>query len=532
MTFLPIVERELRVRSRLKSTYRFRLFAAVAAILFVGVLMLVSEGMTAGGNVGQGMFLVLAWAAFIYCLMEGARNTADCLSEEKRAGTLGLLFLTDLKGYDVVLGKLMATSLNSFYGLLAIFPPLGIPLIMGGVTVGEFWRLVLVLIMTLLFSLSAGMFVSALSRDERRAWGGTALIVGAVTMGPPMFNALLPGPQILVGPALAFQAMFDAHYQAAPGWYWNTIGSLASLSAALLASASFILPRAWHDRPAGAGTRSRWAPRTPDEPRARALRQSLLDVNPVVWLAARGERQRFIVWTAVLVVSALGIVLWSMAAGSRPVAISILVIFLLLHLGLSMWVASEACSLFAGARESGSLDLLLGTPLSLREILDGFALGLKRLFFRPLMVLLAVEAVLLAGYLTVGAWRGTMTASEASFTVLGVGLYVGASIMDTFAVARYGMWAGLIARKPGTALGKTLGFVLIGPLLLWVWCILLWPVAGLVKNLIFISYAQDRLRKHFRFVVTERYGARADAAVVLAPRRRPESELPPVLPAR
>ena len=31
------------------------------------------------------------------------RNTADSLSAEKREGTLGLLFLTDLRGYDVVL---------------------------------------------------------------------------------------------------------------------------------------------------------------------------------------------------------------------------------------------------------------------------------------------------------------------------------------------------------------------------------------------------------------------------------------------
>ena len=31
--------------------------------------------------------------------------TADCLSEEKREGTLGLLFLTDLRGYDIVVSS-------------------------------------------------------------------------------------------------------------------------------------------------------------------------------------------------------------------------------------------------------------------------------------------------------------------------------------------------------------------------------------------------------------------------------------------
>jgi hypothetical protein len=60
-------------------------------------------------------------------------GTADCISSEKREGTLGLLFLTDLKGYSVILGKMLATSLNSFYALTAIFPVLAIPLLLGGI---------------------------------------------------------------------------------------------------------------------------------------------------------------------------------------------------------------------------------------------------------------------------------------------------------------------------------------------------------------------------------------------------------------
>ena len=55
--------------------------------------------------------------------------------------------------------------------------PTEIPLVIGGVTVGEFWRLVLVLLNTLFFSLTAGLVVSASSRDERRAWSGTTGLV-------------------------------------------------------------------------------------------------------------------------------------------------------------------------------------------------------------------------------------------------------------------------------------------------------------------------------------------------------------------
>ncbi|HET6317538.1 MAG TPA: ABC transporter permease, partial [Chloroflexota bacterium] len=166
MSFLPIVERELRVLGRAKWTYRGRMLSALTASSLAGLVLLWAEATRGAGNVGLFMFQALGWAVFLYCLMQGARNTADCLSEEKRAGTLGLLFLTDLRGYDVALGKLLATSLSSFYGLLAVFPPLGIPLVLGGVTAGEFWRMVLALIVTLLFALTAGLLVSSMSRDE------------------------------------------------------------------------------------------------------------------------------------------------------------------------------------------------------------------------------------------------------------------------------------------------------------------------------------------------------------------------------
>src|SRR5438270_11752646 len=127
----------------------------------VSFMLLVNQGFSTPGSLGHGLFSVLAWLGLIYCLLGGVGNTADCLSEEKREGTLGLLFLTDLKGYDVVLGKLLATSLNSFYGLLAIFPILAISLLVGGVTGTEFWRMVLVSVDNLLFSLALGIFCSA-----------------------------------------------------------------------------------------------------------------------------------------------------------------------------------------------------------------------------------------------------------------------------------------------------------------------------------------------------------------------------------
>ena len=65
-----------------------------------------------------------------------------------------MLFLTDLRGYDVVIGKMAANSINAFYGILAVLPIFGVPLLMGGITLGEFGRMALLAVNALFFSLS------------------------------------------------------------------------------------------------------------------------------------------------------------------------------------------------------------------------------------------------------------------------------------------------------------------------------------------------------------------------------------------
>ena len=152
MTFLPIVERELRVASRWTGTYWTRFFAALGAMLIFLAILLGGNSRRPPSMLAQEMFRITSMMVWFGCICVGVFQTADCLSSEKREGTMGLLFLTDLRGFDVVLGKLAATSLTSFYGLLSTIPVLAMPLLMGGVTVGEFWRMVMVLVVALFFS--------------------------------------------------------------------------------------------------------------------------------------------------------------------------------------------------------------------------------------------------------------------------------------------------------------------------------------------------------------------------------------------
>ena len=528
MTFLPIVERELRVRSRQKSTYRFRQGGALIAILLVSFMMLASETFSSPGQIGQSIFLMLAWPAFAYCLLEGTRNTADCLSEEKRSGTLGLLFLTDLKGYDVVLGKLMATSLNSFYGLLGIFPPLAIPIMIGGVTAGEFWRLVLVLVNTLFFSLTAGICFSAASWHERKAWGATLAFIGVLTLAPLVgwaWPGLSGSRLLLVSPSTTFGALFDASYASAPDQYWNSLLVVQLLSWCFLIAASVLLPRLWQDLPHHAADSSFWRrhlrmPAAEPAQRQRARRR-LLSVNPVLWLADRQRGEHFYLWLFVGIGAAAALLSWSLTKGDPQTGLVIFICAFGLHFALAVWAASRACHFFAEALSSGALELLLSTPLNVKVILDGYAQALKRMFFGPVIVLVAVEVFLLLGQTYVLAVSGAEFLLGLLILVAG-SLSVLIFVLDLYAVSYFGMWMGVSSKKPGQATppaGRRAA------------CGFLWPVLGVVKNLIFISYAQDQLRRRFRLVVTERFAAvpeitnRADASSA-----KKTGQLPPVYP--
>jgi len=149
--FLPIVDRELRVASRQRSTFWTRLIAAIVALVIASgflILSYIQSFMFGPPALGKGLFAVLTWLSLGVALSAGLFFTADCLSEEKREGTLGFLFLTDLRGYDVVLGKLLATSLRGAFALISVFPILGVTLLMGGVTGAQFWQTTLALVST------------------------------------------------------------------------------------------------------------------------------------------------------------------------------------------------------------------------------------------------------------------------------------------------------------------------------------------------------------------------------------------------
>ena len=308
MTFLPVVERELRVAARRRGTYWGRFTAGlIGSALAAGVLAAMAEADEK--MVGGQLFVVVSTVVFLYATVAGTLVTCDCLSEEKREGTLGLLFLTDLKGHDVVLGKLVATSINAFYGMLAVLPMLAIPFIVGGVTRAEMLRVVLVSINLLFFFLSIGLFVSAVCRKDNWALGLSIMIGLALVLTGPAITQFKYFPYqtaaLLSSPATGCVLAFDSVYTTNPTYhFWLNAAVTHCYSWIFFGLACWIVPWSWQDGAVGRKMPSRLAA----APIRRARnRLELLEVNPFLWRVARSSHKRMLVWLTLFIL----VVCWS-----------------------------------------------------------------------------------------------------------------------------------------------------------------------------------------------------------------------------
>jgi ABC-type Na+ efflux pump permease subunit len=553
MTVLPIVARELRVASRRWVTYYLRTGAALLVVV-VGTWFFLMSRDSPAHETAMVLFVIMTASSVLYCLLSGVRTTADCLSEEKREGTLGLLFLTDLKGYDVVLGKLVASSVNSFYGVLAVVPMLAIPLLLGGVALGEVGRVALVALNTLFFSLALGMSVSAMSHSARKAMAMTFLIMIVFTGLFPACGAYLAfaarknsiDPFFLVpSPGYSYVQAFDTLYRVNPDRFWCSLLVVHGLGWLFLCLASVVAPRSWQDRPAGV-QRLRWRERWQlwsygDLEERNAFRRRLLGANAFFWLASRARLKPAYVW-AILGLFACGWV-WGIAkyhdewfnGGTYAVTA------ILLNLLLKGWFTAEVGRQLAEDRKSGALELLLSTPLSVRDILRGQALALQRQFLGPLIVLLCLGWVfMLAGP------RTDWTSEESS---LWYAIWIGAMAMlavDIVALFWVGSWQALTAKNPNRAPSGTLARIIILPALAWAMVCLIRTLTGvrgdqgptwkfflgwyfglgLIADFGFANYARQKLLTEFRIAAAQRYSPRDGVWKWLlggAPSKRPEA---------
>ncbi|HNQ89770.1 MAG TPA: ABC transporter permease subunit [Verrucomicrobiota bacterium] len=512
------MERELRVAARRPGPFWARLAAALVAVVIGGLGLWWEGDVKANLVLGAGLFGALGRACFVFALLAGPVFTADVLSEERREGTLGLLFLTDLRGYDVVLGKLAAASVTSVFSLLATLPVLAIPILLGGVSLAEFGRTALALGTALFFSLAVGMMVSALCDQARSAFALAGLILFIAGVVLPFLEetierssggATLLGLFLSINPTSAMVAAGMAR-PAAVGDFWLSVVGVNLVGGLMLMVAGHWTAGGW--REAGVSQRfGRWRARWEQwalgtGTQRRVLRTRLLDQNPMAWLAGRHRWKRQVLWGAV----GVGLVAWVLGAfASGPLGTDwgMTLTLAMFFQGPIKWLmASEASQRWVIERQTGALELILTTPLTVGEILRGHWLGLWRLFGVPVVVLLGMESGLLLWKLPDGEGQDL-----AAMTVVMMGVFV----WDMYTLGWVGLWQGLRRRRANAAFLATAFRVLVIPWLLmlggvflvgtagWGTLPVLWFLACGACNVWFLQVAQQHLREGLRWLASE-----------------------------
>jgi ABC-type Na+ efflux pump permease subunit len=109
-------------------------------------------------------------------------------------------------------------------------------------------------------------------------------------------------------------------------------------------------------------------------------------------------------------------------------------------------VGLHSCRFFADARRNGALELLLSTPLTVKEILKGQWLTIRRVYLAPVIGVLGLELLPAFSMLAMGL----DTSAVPTLVVGGAWFVAGLAsfVTDVFAAAWVGMLVGLTAKKP------------------------------------------------------------------------------------
>ncbi len=486
MNPFPIVHRELLVLSRRRWFYWLRTGVGLAMV-FVGVLVFaVTWNVAPNRNLGTPLFYTVILMSYFICALLGPVLLADSVAEEKNAGTLGLLFLTNTRSHDIIGGKFAAFALPALHCLLAAVPIMATAFFLGGVTGGEFLRATAALLNLLFFSLAATLLCSVIAPTGRTAFGLALVLVLFCCGGLPMLLLTWPNStlsnlwiaEVLAGPALAFCHSPDTPLAAVPSTFRFALGASHTLAWMFLATATGALPFQWRDRAdekrgliarlndsLAAFRRPRQSaslPLTrnipfPYKSKFKGIKRSLPD-EALSWLVRRRLGGTSAAW--LLTLASVIIIGISATATGNSLTAKFITVFAAyaMHGAFKVWVGWVSSRAFAAERDNGALELLLITPLGDNFIWRAWLKGLRRRFLFPALTLVAFD-LMIAWHLAVHVTPGDTHLGIFFLTLLAVPVF----LLDCYTLTWTGLWSGLSARNSTRACIRTMLWVLIVP---------------------------------------------------------------------
>ncbi len=490
MNSLPVMVRELRVEARHSMNYWLRVLGAgvmLGVTVMVGVHL---EGRIAGK--GSVMFGVLQPTLFSLIWLLAPIMTCDSISRERREGTLGLLFLTPLQPVDVGIAKALSGILRAFTLILAILPVIAIPLLLGGVSGQDLLRAALMNLMALIGAIAAGLLASSRCREFSRAALLSLLlsVLALLLLGNlqiawflhqmfagnlgPIPNEPMPGWVLLglmtLGPWIVSSNVASIWQQpqigTTPDILWVCLGQVI-FALLLLAGILALLNRNLRKLSVETGLtkRQHWWWQTFCTPRLfkrtfTRVNRGLLNRNPIGWLQRRTWTARITTWgwlgtlvtvEAFLVTGRMG---WNGLMEVQPVIAAF----------LGVGITFSAADSFRKERETGALELLLVTPLTVRQVIWGRLFGLWGQYL-PMFLLL------IGTWWYIASWRAWQNTEGLWMLRYGFGLVFTSSFAFLPVI---GLYQSLRRHNFFTAWLNTTIFGLVIPLLTPILTLLIW----------------------------------------------------------
>ena len=514
MNLFPIVSRELLVASRRFGTYASRFAIALLIFLVVGyMLILVAVDNFQPQRAGTNIFITVSCILIFLCNIAGIYLTADCLSEEKRNGTLGLLFLTNLRGYQVVLGKMSVGAIEGVLGLMAAVPMLVVPVLMGGVDPVMVLRMTGVLFATLFLSLSVGMACSAMFKSSKATTGATFGIMFLLNFAMPLLTLILFEFDRDLGRSIEWMvnystgAMFVVTLDGGVGpggpmkMAFNI--SLALALGVTVISMLFALRRTgrvWRDQAAKPAADTAAS----DNKSEISRRSRVLDGNPLVWLTVRRRIGPALVWIALFFVFTFMMLITggfdAFFGGRNYGEDSYLFTLWVTAVMFKWWIASAVCDRFRVDRGENAMELLLCTPLLYEDYAQAIRRRLKWQFLWPVIFMLCLIPFMMS------------RSDDDTWPVYIVGVLM--FLVDAWAAYFVGMHSSLTMRRPTFSSTVVILKIHILPYAFFMGVMLmiaiantnigaagvmaLWFMIGLVNNSLWVGRACMGLGENFR----------------------------------
>ena len=450
--------------------------------------------------IGLGGFAIAGMIPFIFLII-ALGHAGTLLSVERREGTLPLLLLTHLNGYDIAIGKLLQALFLELVSSLAGLPALVLPLGWRGFSITETCFLTLAYLNVLFFGLAVGLF-GAVFGDARVASSWCLLFLLPFVVYSTPLVLILPTGGVWdwlvrfqwLTPCDAVSRARGAAIGLRSGAFWSSLLGSHLVAWCFLGLAGFFLPRAcrWQSGANADLSRTRsskwrfwkfWKARHGRPCLWPPWRTRLLDRNPFLWLTSRDRTAALQVWLwPALLAAGWGSVAWySSAVKGLNITVDIVLAAAVCWLVvLTAIIPPQAGRQLVTDRLTGALELILCSPLGVNEIARGTWLFLARHFLGPLMTVITLSAILMTvGYITYG-YGGMIDPQDRGPWLFSWCLGMLLLPLGLITLCWMTMWRALFARTAGQA-GGIAFLQVFGALILACW--ILYELGGRANSI-------------------------------------------------